>query len=36
MSTLKTNVVGYFNPNDYPMQIVVAEHNLTIQLQPKQ
>jgi hypothetical protein len=36
MSNLTTSVVGYFNPNDYPMQIVVAEHNLTIQLQPKQ
>jgi hypothetical protein len=31
-----TNVVGFFNPNSYPMQIVVAEHNLTLQLKPKQ
>jgi len=35
MSTETTNVVGYFNPNDYPMQIVVAEHNLTLHLDPK-
>lgn len=36
MSNETTNVVGYFNPNDYPMQIVVAEHNLTLHLNPKQ
>jgi len=36
MSIENTNVVGYFNPNDYPMQIVIAEHNLTLQLKSKQ
>ena len=35
MSTELTNTVGYFNSNDYPMQIVVAEHNLTLHLNPK-
>ena len=35
MSTETTNVIGYFNPNDYPMQIVVAEHNTTLHLNPK-
>jgi hypothetical protein len=30
-----TKVVGYFNPNDYPMQLIVSEHNLTLNLPPK-
>jgi hypothetical protein len=36
MSTETTNVVGYFNPNNYPMQIVVAEHNVTLHLKSKE
>lgn len=36
MSTIKTNVIGYCNSNDYPINIVIAEHNLSIQLSPKQ
>lgn len=32
----KTNVIGYFNPNEYPLQLSLAEHNMVIQLEPKQ
>jgi hypothetical protein len=35
MSNETTNVVGYFNSNDYPMQLLVSEHNLTLHLPPK-
>lgn len=31
-----TNVIGYFNPNEYPLQLSLAEHNMVIQLEPKQ
>lgn len=33
---MSTSTVGYFNPNDYPLQVVISEHNLTLHLQPKQ
>ena len=35
MATNKTSVIGYFNPNDYPLLISVSEHNMQIQLEPK-
>lgn len=31
----KTNVIGYFNPNEYPLQLSLAEHNMVLQLPPK-
>jgi len=31
-----TTTVGYFNSNDFPMQLLVSEHNLTINLKPKE
>jgi hypothetical protein len=31
----KTNIIGYFNPNDYPLQLSIAEFNMVLQLQPK-
>jgi hypothetical protein len=36
MSKDTTTVVGYFNSNDYSMQLVISEHNLTLHLKPKQ
>lgn len=30
----KTNVIGYFNPNEYPIQLSLAEFNMVLQLQP--
>jgi hypothetical protein len=30
-----TNVIGYFNPNDHPLQLSLAEFNMVLQLQPK-
>lgn len=34
--TSTTATVGYFNSNDFPMQLVVSEYNLTINLKPKE
>lgn len=34
-TTNKTNVIGYFNPNEYPLQLSLAEHNMVLQLPPK-
>lgn len=34
-TTNLTNVIGYFNPNDYPLQLVLSEFNVTLQLPPK-
>jgi len=31
----KTNVIGYFNPNEYPLQLSLAEFNMVLQLPPK-
>lgn len=31
----KTNVIGYFNPNEYPLQIPLSDLNTVLQLQPK-
>lgn len=35
MASTKTSVVGYFNPNSYPLQLSLAEFNLVLSLQPK-
>lgn len=35
MSTNTTNVIGYFNPNEYPLQLSLAEHNVVLQLPAK-
>src|SRR5258708_26647552 len=35
MATRKTTVLGYFNPNDYPLQIPLRDLNIVLQLQPK-
>jgi hypothetical protein len=35
LMTSKTNVIGYFNPNIYPLQLSLAEFNMVLQLQPK-
>lgn len=31
----KTNVIGYFNPNEYPLQLSLAEFNMVLQLPAK-
>jgi hypothetical protein len=31
-----TNVIGYFNPNDYSLSLAITEFNMNIQLAPKQ
>jgi hypothetical protein len=31
----KTNVIGYFNPNEYPLLLSISEHNMQIHLEPK-
>lgn len=31
----KTSVIGFFNPNEYPLLLVVSEHNMQINLEPK-
>lgn len=36
MATTKTSVIGYFNPNEYPLQIPLSDLNITLQLQSKQ
>ena len=35
MSTSKTSVIGYFNPNDYPIKLDISAHNMVIMLEPK-
>lgn len=34
--TAKTNVVGYFNPNTYRVNVAISELNLTVMLEPMQ
>lgn len=34
-STPKTSVIGYFNPNDYPVKLDISAHNMVIMLEPK-